>query len=161
MSAGRVAIGREFSLAERTYGWLTADAVEVDEVDGYDVSKRRVLLDEVLLVTRHRARRGGVLLAWAAPALLFLSIASVSRAPVAIVLAVIAAPFVLGFALHMFLGTDYVTVFGRRSRARVAFNFRKGRAREVFDLVVREVEAAQGAGTAQPPPLPAAEAPAA
>jgi hypothetical protein len=159
MNGGRVAIGREFSLAERTYGWLTPDAVEVDEVDGYDVSKRRVLLDEVLLVTRHRARRGVVLLLWAAPALLFLLGAWFNRPPAGTVFLVMAAPFVLGFALHTLLGTDYVTVFGRRSRARVAFNFRKGRAREVFDLIVREVQAAQG--TAELPPPPAARNPAA
>ena len=39
-----------------------------------------------------------------------------------------------------------VTIFGRRTKARLSFSFRKGRARQIYQLITREVQAAQGAG---------------
>ena len=156
MAANRTALGRDFSFSERSYGWLSADAVEVDEVDGYDVQRRRVLLDEVLLVTLHRARRVPLLVLWfclwALIAWPILLVRSNSGASIWFLLA--SSPFALFFIGHAILGTDYVTVFGRRSRARVAFNVRKRRARQVYELLVAETEAAQ---TRHAPPTQPAE----
>ena len=145
MAPRRIQLGHEFRAAHRSYAWLLADAVEVDDVDGYDVARRRVLLDEVLLVTLHRGRRAGLLLALLIAALFFtLPVAALPSGRAAFyTFLIMGSPFLLGFFGHLLLGTDYVTVFGRRSQARVAFNFRKARARQVFELLTRAVRSAE------------------
>jgi hypothetical protein len=143
----RIPLGRDFTFSSRSYGWLTGDAIEVDEVDGYDVTRRRVLLDEVLLVSLYRRRRPGVLVTAGFGALVFaMPVYSLRHEHTAqLVFGLFLLPFLLAFLIHLALGTDYVGIAGRRSRARMAFNLRKERAREVFELIVREVEAAQAA----------------
>jgi hypothetical protein len=147
MARARIKLGRDFSFSERTYAFLAGDALELDEVDGYDVTRRRVLLDEVLLITRHRTRRFGVLLFGAIMCLFFAwPMAIVPRnSGAGVVFALLASPFALIVLIHGLFGTDYVTVFGRRSRARIAFNFRKGRGQEIFALLAREIQDAQDA----------------
>ena len=157
----RVSLGRDFSFSERVYVFLSAEAVEVEHVDGYEVTTRRVLLDEVQLVTQHRARRVGLSILLLLATLFFawpiLIIPKLGSSWV--VFLALSAPFVIGLAVHLLLGTDYVTVFGRRSRARMAFNFRKGRARQVFDQLVREALAAQASRRVAPAAVePASEA---
>ena len=157
MAARREKLGREFSFAQRCYAFLADDAIEVDEVDGYDVTRRRVLLDDVLLVTLHRARRTG-LLVFALGTVAFLTwpmLLIPKGNDAGIVFAILDAPFVLLFLGHLALGTDYLTVFGRRSRARMAFNLRKGRAREVFQQLTARVAEHQ----ARLAPAPAAAPP--
>jgi hypothetical protein len=56
---------------------------------------------------------------------------------------VLGVPFTIGFVLHLALGVDYVTVFGKRSLAQMAFSLRKARAREVFLLLCERVQEAQ------------------
>ncbi len=52
--ARRTLLGRGSTLSSRLRVFRTPDAVEVDEIEGYDVTRRRVRFDEVLLVTYHR-----------------------------------------------------------------------------------------------------------
>ena len=163
MAAARTELGREATFSERSYAWLTPEAVEVDEVDGYTVSRRRVLLDEVQLVTLHRKRRVGLLVVLGLVAFLFGAplFFAPKRDPGAFLLffGLFCSPFAIGLLVHLLLGTDYVTLVGKRSKARMAFNFRKGRAREVYELLVREVQAAQAIAAPQQP-APAVEEPA-
>jgi len=42
------------------------------------------------------------------------------------------SPFLLWFLLHLFLGIDCVTVFGKRTQAQMHFVLRKRRARSIF-----------------------------
>jgi len=166
MATGRILLGREATFSERSYAWLTAEAVEIDEVDGYDVARRRVLLDEVQLVTLHRKRRVTLLVILGLATAIFgvpMVIASPRTNAGAFFLffGLFCAPFALGLLVHLMFGTDYVTLFGKRSRARIAFNFRKGRAREVYALLVREVQAVQELSAPPQEPAPAVEEPAA
>ena len=162
MATGRILLGREATFSDRSYTWLTAEAVEIDEVDGYDVARRRVLLDEVLLVTLHRKRRFTLLALCGVAAAIF-GVPMVALTPRGntgaffLLFGLFCAPFALGFVVHLLFGTDYVTLFGKRSRARLAFNFRKARAREVYALLVREVQAVQELSAPPQPSAPAVE----
>ena len=73
----------------------------------------------------------------------------------------LAIPFLLIGAIHLSLGADYVTVFGKRGVAQVAFFVRKKRAREVFALLRERVQQAQDqarAGKSAPEPAPGGSA---
>jgi hypothetical protein len=139
-------------LIVRTRAYLASDAIEVDEIEGYSGTRRRVLLDEVLLVTLDRRRRPLTVAIWlAVAALCFVPVFSVGlsiakeRALLVASLTglVLASPFLLGALLHLLFGVDFVTVFGKRGVAQIAFSFRKRRAKEVFALLRERAQEAQ------------------
>ena len=51
----RTHLGTQTALSHVRRVYRTADAIEVDEIEGTDVTRRWVLLDEVLLITLLRA----------------------------------------------------------------------------------------------------------
>jgi hypothetical protein len=135
--------------------YLAGDAVEVDEIEGYTGTRRRVLLDEVLAVTLDRRRRWVTILIWLAFGAVFLLPwlfigLNVRRDQAALVGAVFAAifggPFFLLAVMHLIAGADCVTVFGKRGVAQVAFTLRKRHAREVFALLRERTQQAQDRG---------------
>ena len=130
---------------------LTDEAIEVDEAEGADVNRHRVLLDDVLAVTLHEQRRVGFLVTMG---LIVLAMAGLALAilfdgpgvqwqPAAAIFGVFGMPALLAFLLHLSLGVRTVTVYGRRSRARVGFLLRRDRARRVRDLVCQAVRDSQ------------------
>jgi hypothetical protein len=143
--------------ASRVY--RTADAVEVDEVEGTDVTRRRVLLDEILLVTHHRERGTafvvsalGLFLACGALSVL---VATADRDAAFLVFGFTALPALVALVWRLLRGVDVVTVFGKRTRAALRFPLRRARAREVFRLVcrlAREAQATRGGARASPRP---------
>jgi hypothetical protein len=71
---------------------------------------------------------------------------------------IFAVPLLLMCAVHLILKFDYITVFGRRTMARMKFTVRKGRARQVYKDLIAKVRAHQAAlAAAQPKPPPPAE----
>lgn len=141
-------LGKMGGFLVRTRAYLASDAVEVDEIEGYTGSRRRVLLDEVLLITLDRRRRWPSITASlvAAAALLVMFLAmwlSYGRPELAVMGSIVAAPFALIGAVQWAAGADHVTVFGKRGVAQVAFLLRKRRAREVFALLKQRVQEAQ------------------
>jgi hypothetical protein len=161
----RKLLGTASNLATRVRVYLAEDAVEIDEIEGYSGTRKRVLFDEVLLVTLDRRRRIGSLLIWGALALFFTAIAGLALvgsrpAPLTgalILMALLGGPFWLVFLAHLALGVDHVTVFGKRSTAQIRFSLRKRRAREVFALLTNRVRDAQrGAVAAVQSPVPPA-----
>jgi len=151
----RKLLGTTSNFVSRTRVYLTDGAVEIDEIEGYIGTRKRVLFDEVLLVTLDRRRRATSLVLWLAMALLLsMTIVTLGLArrtappdldarPFLLVALVFALPFLIGFVLHLALGVDYVTVFGKRSLAQMAFWLRKARARDVFVLLRERVQEAQ------------------
>jgi len=150
----RQQLGRELTLGRRTYVFLTADAVEMDEVEGGDVFRSRVLLDDVTLVTLHRRPPWGFF--WTGLLLLASFAAVMAIAPNFYVPGVLLVVVTVVTILSLFLvgGVHYVTVFGRRSRARMAWRLGGGRARQVFTLLVGRVTQRQSSGGAVAPPPP-------
>ena len=152
MTSARTRLGSERGFMVNRSLFLGKDAVEIDEAEGYDVFVRRVLFSDVELITLHRYQ------SWRAFVLL-VAVGLVALPTLLWTEGGVRVGFALGallLALPIFLylragGSSVVTVFGRRSRARIVFAFRKQRAQEVLRLLVETV----GQGQRAPEPGPA------
>jgi hypothetical protein len=58
-------------------------------------------------------------------------------------------PSLIALTLRLIFRVDIVTIFGRRSKARMRFTLRKQRARDVFQHVIERVTEAQKVETPQ------------
>lgn len=157
-------LGRTHSFTERVRTYWTDEALEVDGAENYVIRRRRVFFDEILLVTLHPTR--GVLSA-ALPfalALLFTITALASTASdvpdVARFCWVMTGVFVLVAAGIAVAPVWVVTVYGKRTRARMHFRLRQAKARAIYAEICRAAADAQRAlaarlaGEAPEPPLP-------
>ena len=157
-------LGRAQTLSERVRTYWTDEALEVDRADNYEIRRRRVFFDEILLVTLHTTR--GVLIS-ILPfllGLLFTIIAlALSDEPDASQAFWVLAGFFFAFAVGAALTPVWVvTVYGKRTRARMHFRLRQKKAREVFAEISRAAADAQNAlayrlagEIPEPPPPPA------
>jgi hypothetical protein len=143
--------------------FLVDGALEVDEDLNYDIERRRVYFDDVLAITYHRVLGGLHVGALAFCMVVFglaaLGFWSEDELVAAGVFLGIAAVFLALAIVRLILGIDVITVYGRRTRARMKFGWAKARARRTFqelvDLVrARQSEAAQAIAPAPPPPMP-------
>lgn len=145
----RTLLGTRSGLVSRMRVYLARDAVEIDEIEGHIGTRKRVLLDEIVLLTLDRRRNRPVLAILALCEVAILVIFALVNAELGRVFAIGAAasslPFVVPFAVHAWLGTDYVTVFGKRTTAVMAFMLRKGRARHAFEILRERATQAQDA----------------
>jgi hypothetical protein len=140
----------------RSRSYLSSDAIEVEEIEGYSGTRRSVLLDEVSMLTLDRRVSLWRVVLWGVLGVLCLVplvAMDTVTAPEFVAFSLIAA-FPLGLAvLYGVMGFDVVTVFGKRGVAQVRFFVRKRRARQVFEMVREAVERAQG--VARPAAAPA------
>jgi hypothetical protein len=172
-SSKRRLLGTQRTLADRSRVYRIEEGLEVDLVDSYNIRRRRVFFDEVQLVTLH-SRRGSlwpvVLLTLLAAGALLAGRAIENNAPVKMVL-LVAAFGIGGLAvLAAIFPVWIVTVFGKRTRARVQYN-RKEKAASVYAEMCAAAASAQEAARlsaemapserppAQPPPLPEPSSP--
>jgi len=163
----RKLLGRNVGAMSREAVFETADAIESESREGYEVTRKRVLFEEVLLVTIHREVGVVYVTMTAILTVIFAGVAILSRsAPaVAISFGILALPFFIACVVRLILRLDYVSIFGRRSKAVMRFSVRKRRAREVYGricsralevqraIVERQTEEASPISEA-PPPLP-------
>lgn len=142
----RIRLGRFAGLATRFAIYRTETALEIDERDNFEVQRRRVFFDDVLLITYHRKLGAAYLAAMAILTLLFagIAIAFVSSGEnIAAVFGAFAVPFAALFFVRLILRVDVITVFGRRTKATLRYTFRKRFARETFDDLTARTRAAQ------------------
>jgi hypothetical protein len=155
----RVYLGSMLGVAERMRVFRTPDALEVDSSDHYEIQRRRVFWDEVLLVTLHRGLGGGVY-PWVLGILTLFTgffAAVMSATPE---LSEVGTGFLIATAVLAvlavasgFLPAWTVTVYGRRTRARMRYRFREGKARAIYaEICAAAGEAQQTLATRQPPP---------
>jgi hypothetical protein len=158
----RIRIGRWNDPARRQIVYQTAEALEVDEIDHFEIARKRVFFDDVQLVTMHRQVGKGFVVAMAVFAVLFGYIAIVLVAEKAYEAAkwfgAFSVPFLVALFLRTLLKQDVITVYGRRSRAGMRFTFRKTYAQEKFEEICSLARDAQAGVAAQQPP-PAAPPP--
>ena len=143
--------------------YLTPDGLDVESTQNYEVVRRRVLFDDVHLVTLHRERGVAFLVVTGLFGAFFLGIAiliisiSTSAWPGALPFFAVGFATFLAFLIRLGLGRDVITVLGRRSKAVLRFgSFRKARAREVYGQIcaaVRRGQSAVAAPSQAPPPL--------
>ena len=107
-----------------------------------------MLFQDVLLVTLHRELGVAFVVAKAIIALVFFGVGALIwwladfNGGVVLFFA-LGTPSLIALTLRLLYRVDVVTIFGRRSKARIRFALRKQRAREVFQHVVERVTAAQ------------------
>ncbi len=138
--ARRERLGSRSGLEVREYVYRTRDCFEVDYIEGYEVIRKRVFYEDVVLVTRHgfvpwgRAVTCGVL--GGIDLLLALALLSGFRALSLFLLAF--GVLLLGLAIACFaVGGETVTIQGKRTQARMNFVLRPRRAREVYRRACR------------------------
>jgi len=158
----RTLLGRNAGVMLREAVYETADSIECEAREGYDVTRKRVLFEEVLLVTIHREMGTLYVIAMAAAAVIFAGVAFFGRREPAFAISfgILALPFFIGCVFRLVLKLDYVSVFGRRSKAVMCFSFRKRRAREVYGRICsRALEVQRAMVAAEQPPPAAVDAP--
>lgn len=140
-------LGRAQSLSERVRTYWTDEALEVDRADHYEIRRRRVFFDEILLVTLHEARGYLLSLLPLLMAGLFAVIAlAAGDDPDASRVFWMVAAACVAFAVGAALAPVWVvTVYGKRTRARMCFRMRQAKAREVYAEISRAAADAQRA----------------
>lgn len=149
MTDGKL-IARWTSALSRARVFEHPDSLEIESNEQYEVTKRRVFLDDVQLVTLHR-RRGaaflvvmGILSLFANFFILLGIFIGDEAAPVmGLMFGIIAVPSTIAFLVRLIWGLDIVTVFGRRSKLTMRFRLRKEKAREMYAHVCALVAEAQ------------------
>jgi hypothetical protein len=164
----RTRIGRFNDLATRQVVYQTTDALEIDEIDQFEVARRRVYFDDILLVTMHSRVGIAFVVTMAVFFVLLIAIAAVLQSThqntAAMWFAGVSAPFLLALFTRVLLKQDVITVYGRRSKAAMRFTFRKAYARSKFAEIcnlARRTQARIAAEKAalEPPPVRMAEVP--
>jgi len=144
-TAKRTRIGRNNDFATRQVIYRTTNGIEIDELDHFEVIRRRVFYDDVLLVTFHREQSWGTIVFMVIVMILFgiLAVTASSVPPLAMTLAAIAAAALVFGVTRLLTQVDVVTVFGRRSKAAIRYPYRKAYARQVYNEICANVAAAQ------------------
>ena len=141
----RVFLGRTIQMSEREHVYLVDDAVEVDQVDGYEVTRRRVFFNDIEAVTIHQRRQvasiiGSGLMVGLCLFILFAITINENDARVGvIVMSIITLPFVVLFLRMLLVPARIIQVFGTRTKATMRFSFRVKRAERVFQQICDRV----------------------
>lgn len=142
-------LGKSTSLVTRDTVYLVDDGFEVEAREHYEVIERRVLFDDVQLVTYHRHLGAVYLVVHGGIAIVFLGFALAlgtlsSDAWVgALFVAAFGVPSLIAFILRLLFRMDVITIYGRRSKASIRFSLRKAKARETYGRICAAVRQAQ------------------
>jgi len=127
--------------------YRTPEAIEVEQVDQYQIFRKRVFFDEVRLVTLH-SKRGigaGWILLILGLLLGLLALTTRDESALSLVSVGIAAGCVVGGVSALLMPVWVVTVCGKRTRARVAYRAGEKKAREAYGEICRAAAEAQRA----------------
>jgi hypothetical protein len=136
-------LGRYNNLVSRHAIYETDDALEIDEQDNFEIVRKRVFFEDVLLVTMHE--RTGILAIFVSVgfAALFGLIAAIASGGTSWTFAALALPLLTNGVLRIVRKETVITVFGRRSRARIRFPLRKARAHQLYGELCAHVRRVQ------------------
>ncbi len=161
--SSRKYLGAEVGYGMRVRVYLRGDAIEVEEASVNEIERRRVYFDDILLLTYHR-ERGKAALIILGIILVVLGLSMVAELSSRTPEAAIGSGFwfvvlFFIFIVRLTMGVDVITVYGRRTMARIKFFWRKGRARRVYQELAEKIEAhqvqaarAKAAAAPKPPP---------
>jgi len=144
----RTLLGTESGISTRQRVYETDDGIIVESTDQYELSRKSVLFEDVVLITYHREIGWTYVLVLSILAFAFLAVAATayaSGAPlkVAGTIAAIASPILIALIVRFVMKVDVVSIFGRRSRAAIHFTFRKAHARELYGRLCYRTRQAQ------------------
>ncbi len=137
---------REIGGATRLY--KAAAAFEIDEFEGTSGLRRRIFFEDISLVTYHRevgtffVLAVGSLCAVSLFVILSTLVGGLQRPGTwsvmeAGIMATATAPIFILFLNRVIRKKDVITIFGRHGRARVEFEWRKAKARKVFQEICK------------------------
>jgi hypothetical protein len=153
----RKRIGRWNDIATRQIVYQSDDALEIDEIDHFEIVRKRVYFDDVLLATMHTRVGMAFVITMAVFFLLLAGIAaafqSAHETDIATGFAVFSAPFLVALFIRLVLKQEVITIYGRRSRAAMKFTFRQTYAHEKFNEICSLVTRAQDRIAAEQPAL--------
>lgn len=164
----RKRIGRWNDIATRQIVYQTDDALEIDEIDHFEIVRKRVYFDDVLLATMHTRVGMAFVITMAVFFLLLAGIAAAFKwayePDIATGFAISSVPFLLALFIRLLVKQEVITVYGRRSRAAMKFTFRQTYAHEKFNEICSLVTEAQERIAAEqramePPPEMLSEVP--
>lgn len=161
MTDNRTYLGKASSVAARYRVYLTTDGFDVDSREQYDIIQRRVLFDDVQLVTLHREpgvfslAATGVLTLIFATIVITILVYNIDSWVVALIVGALGLPFMIAFILRLVFGYEVITIFGRRSKAVLHFGLKKQRARQTYGKICAAVLEAQRRVSATVPESPA------
>lgn len=141
----RTLIGKTRTMTSRAEIYQTADGLEIESYEQYEVVQRRVLFDDVQMVSIHREAGVAYLVLTGFFAIVFLGIGivilnvSFDAWPAALIFGIVGFPALVAFFVRLFLGVDVITIFGRRSKANLRYTIRKQRAREMYGTICATV----------------------
>lgn len=156
----RKLLGKSRTVGSRAMVYQVDDGLEIEVNEQYDVVHKRVLFDDVIMVTIHREMGVAYLTTMAIISAFFWCIgllilsADVDAWPAALVLGVLGLPTAILFLIRFLFGVDVVTVFGRRSKAALHFAMKKKHAREVYGSICAAVRSAHRRAAASNEPAP-------
>jgi hypothetical protein len=140
----RIHVGGSRRMGVRYRIYRTENALEIDEIEDNEIRRTRLFYDEVLLVTRHRAVPwmqvvvASVLLLLTAAFSVLASMGPPHDGRMLGFTALFWGPMLLAVILLAVVQVDVVTIYGKRTRARLEFFLRKGRAAQVFQQICRD-----------------------
>jgi hypothetical protein len=161
---GRRLLGSRGNLGGQTRVYRTQDGLEIDDAEDERIFRKRVFWDEVLMVTLHHGRDipfvvFAVIGAGFLAMFSFLFGAAVTVAAGVVMSLITWVPLLLYTVVRVVQGVPTVSVYGRRTMARLTFPLRPGRAREVYAEISgaarrRQDAARTAAARRTPPPVP-------
>jgi len=152
-------LGKSRSFGTRMRVYEADDGFDLEVNEQYDVVQRRLMFDDVVLVTLHRERGWAYLLITGVWAAMFLGLATLIFVlsdydfwGASAFFAVLALPGLIPFVIRWISGVHVATIFGKRSQASVRFGLRKQRARTAYERICAAVADAHArrAGEAAP-----------
>jgi hypothetical protein len=151
-------VGSRTTLATRERVFETDDAIVVETTDQYELSRKHVLFEDILLITFHR-EIGWTFVMLQIAIIAFVGIvgglmfAANAPARAVAIAGAFALPSAIAIVVRLIFKVDVVSVFGRRSRAAIPFSFRKKRARELYGhLCARTRQTRRGPEEVTPQP---------
>jgi hypothetical protein len=145
----RTRISRWATISTREMVFQTPEGIEVDSSEQFELIRRRVLYEDVRLVTFHRMRGFAFLFATGIMSVFFIAIGALISSlgndgwVAALIFFLIALPLLIAFMIRLIWGVDVITVFGRRSMAVIRIRLRKQRARELYGMICASARNAQ------------------
>jgi hypothetical protein len=131
----RVYLGRMLGFLMRQRVYSISNGLEIDDLDIFNILRRRVFFDDVLMITRHRFYGKAFIAMMATCAIFFFVIAAVAMLgspESAVVFGLMGIAFLAPLAIRLFYGVDAITIYGRRTKARIDFHIQKAKCDEVY-----------------------------
>jgi hypothetical protein len=163
---GRRLLGSRGNFGGQTRIYRTPDGLEIDEAEDEKIFRKRLFWDEVLMVTLHHARDVTfvifALIGSGFMALMSFVVGAAELTAGIVMSALTWVPLLVYTGFRTVQGVPTVSVYGRRTLARLTFPLRRGRAREVYAEISAAARRRQDAARlatarrAAPPPAPPA-----